>query len=249
MSDQAQRISAMRTGGKLLGKIKRQLQEFTRVGMSFAEINVEAERLIAAAGAKANFALVPKYHWATCIMHGDELCHGIPTAAKKVLDGDLLRIDVGLLYDGFHLDTSISFIVGKIDPKIERFLAVGQKALDVAIAQARPGNSVYDISYAMQSVIDGAGYGSVFQLTGHGIGKELHEDPAIPCIALRADKKNRLQVGQTLAIETMYTMGNPLLVLDDDGWTYRTKDGSLGGMIEETVLITEKGPEILTKTE
>lgn len=248
MSEQSHKIEAMRTGGKLLGKIKRQLQEFTKVGMSFAEINAEAERLIAAAGAKANFAMVPKYHWATCIMHGDELCHGIPTATKKVLDGDLLRVDVGLLYDGFHLDTSISFIVGKASPEIERFLAVGQKALDAAIAQARPGNSVYDVSYAMQSVIDGAGYGSVFQLTGHGVGRELHEDPAIPCIAIRSDKKITFTVGQTVAIETMYTMGNPMLVLDKDGWTYRTKDGSLGGMIEETVLITDGEPEILTKT-
>jgi methionyl aminopeptidase len=246
MSDPA-KIPAMREGGKKLAEIREQLVQFTQIGMSFAEIEAEAMRLITAAGAKANFAMVPGYHWATCIMKNDEVCHGIPTKEKIVNDGDLITIDVGLLNKGYHLDTTASFIVGKKDPTVVEFLAVGQKALDKAIAAAKPGHTVYDISLEMQKPVEKRGWGLVYQLTGHGIGKSLHEDPHVPCIAIRSDKRKVLSEGQTLAIEIMYTMGNPYLVVDKDGWTYRTQDGSLSGMIEETVLITKNGPEILTK--
>jgi methionyl aminopeptidase len=241
------KITAMREGGKRLGEVKHKLVAFTKLGMSFAEIEAEAQRLIKAAGAVPNFALVPRYHWATCIMKNDEVCHGIPTAEKKVNDGDLITIDVGLLYDGYNLDTTASFLVGKKNPKLVEFLEVGQKALDRSIEQAVMGNSIYDISFAMQKTAERKGYGLVYQLTGHGIGKQLHEDPMVPCIAQRRDKKEILFEGQTIAIEIMYTMGSPALILDKDGWTFRTQDKSIAGMIEETVLITKDGPEILTK--
>jgi methionyl aminopeptidase len=241
-----EKIEAMRQGGKKLRQIKKQLQDFTKVGVSFAAIEAEAQRLIKAADAIPNFALVPGYEWATCIMKNDEVCHGIPRATKKVEDGDVITIDVGLLYHKWHLDTSISFTVGNATSEAKQFLEVGRKSLKKSINKAKVGNSIYEISKAMQQVVERAGYEAVYQLTGHAIGEELHMDPTVPCIAQRSDKRNKLYEGQTLAIEIMYAAGDAELALDKDGWTYRSKDGSLTGMFEETVLITKAGPEILT---
>lgn len=239
------RIDSMRKGGKKLSQIKHGLMEFTQIGTTFEQIEAEAQRLIKSLDAVPSFSTVPGYDWATCVMKNDELCHGIPKK-KVVQDGDLISIDVGLIENGFHLDTSISFLVGNADEDKKEFLAVGKKSLNKAIAKARTGNSVYDISKAMEKVIQHHGWGVVYQLTGHGVGKELHMDPSIPCVADKGDKKKKLVEGQTIAIEIMYTKGDPYLILDKDGWTYRPEDGSLSGMFEETVLVTSKGPEVLT---
>jgi len=242
---QTQKIAAMREGGLKIRQIKKDLEAAVRVGTTFESIEAHAQKLISEAGGKPNFAMVPGYHWATCIMKNDELCHGIPKA-KRVEDGDLISIDVGMLYQGWHLDTSISFGVGKVSGEVEHFLSVGRQSLKKAIAKARSGSSIYDLSSAMQRVVERAGYSAAYQLTGHGVGKELHMDPSIPCIAQRSDKRVKVQVGETYAIEIMYAAGDATVVLDEDGWTYRTEDGSLSAMFEETVLVTVKGPEVLT---
>lgn len=242
---QEQKIASMRAGGKKMRVVKKALQEFVTVGTTFEAIEAKAQELIKAHGGVPNFALVPGYHWATCVMKNDELCHGIPKN-KVVDDGDVITIDVGMLYEGWHLDTSITFAVGSVSSEVTHFLEVGKQSLKKAIAKARVGSSVYDISSAMQRVVERAGYSAAYQLTGHGIGEELHMDPSIPCEADRADKKIKLYEGQTLAIEIMYAMGDATVVLDKDKWTYRTQDGSLSGMFEETVLVTSAGPEILT---
>lgn len=241
------KIEAMRAGGKALGKVKTALKDFTKVGTSFEEIEAEAQRLIRAAGYTPSFSTVPGYDWATCVMKNDELCHGIPKH-KYVDDGDVITIDVGLISHGYHLDTTITFAVGAVREEVTLFLERGREIVDAAIAKAKPGNSVYDISYAMEKGLKKYNYGAVTQLTGHGIGKELHMDPAIPCVAYRADKKKKLSVGQTVAIEVMYAEGSAYVVEDSDGWTYKTDDGSLSGMFEETVLITKNGPEVLTQS-
>lgn len=245
MSNDAQRIAAMTTGGAMLHRVRTALVAFTQVGTTFEAIEAEAQRLIKAEGVVPSFSTVPGYHWATCLMKNDELCHGIPKH-KVVNDGDVITIDVGLINQGYHLDTTTTFVVGKSTPEINRFLEIGRQSLKKAIAKTRAGNTVYDISRAMQKVVEEHGYGAVYQLTGHGIGKELHAFPSIPCVAQRSDKRIKLTVGMTVAVEIMYTAGAPDLVVDKDGWTYRTADGSLGGMFEETVLITERGPVILT---
>lgn len=237
---------AMRAGGKHLGQVKHQLATFTQVGMTFAELEAEAQRLIRAAGAKPSFSTVKGYDWATCIMKNDELCHGIPAASKIVNDGDVITIDVGLLWDGYHLDTTTTFIAGTSTPQKEHFLAVGKKSLAKAIEKAVVGNSVFDISFAMQKVVERSGFSCVYQLCGHGISTQLHEKPDIPCLAQRSDKRELLYDGQTIAVEIMYAAGNAHLVLDKDGWTYRTMDGSLSGMFEETVIVGKNGAEILT---
>ncbi len=239
------KIEHMRKGGSALGSIKGSLQRFVTIGMQFEEIEAEAQRLISAAGYVPSFSTVPGYHWATCIMKNDEMCHGIPKG-KVVEAGDVLTIDLGLISNGFHLDTTITFAVGEVPESTQLFLERGQQILKDAIAKAKVGNSVYDVSIAMEQGLQKYGYGVVYQLTGHGIGKELHMDPAIPCFSQRSDKKRRFTEGQTVAIEVMYTAGNPRLIVDSDGWTYRTADGSLAGMFEETVLITKNGPVVMT---
>ncbi len=245
MPDSSSKISAMRSGGKLLRAVKKQLKQSVVVGAHFEEIESLAQRLIREVGATPNFSTVPGYDWATCIMRNDELCHGIPKG-KTVEDGDIITIDVGLLYQGFHLDTSLTFGVGEVSGQAQHFLSVGKQSLTKAINKAKVGTSVYDVSKAMQRVVESEGYGAVYQLTGHGIGTQLHMEPSIPCVAQRRDKKVAFVEGQTVAIEIMYTAGDPKVVVDDDGWTYRTADGSLSGMFEETVLVTKTGPEVLT---
>lgn len=240
------RIEAMKIGGAALVPIKRALVEFSQVGVTFIEIENYATSLIVEAGMKPSFSTVPGYHWSTCIMKNDALCHGIPNQ-QKINDGDIITIDIGLINEGFHLDTTISFGVGAISTKHRRFLDVGQHALNKAISFARVGQSVYQISRAMEKILLEENYGVVYQLTGHGVGKELHMDPTIPCVANPDDRSVLVQEGQTLAIEVMYAMGNPHLTVDPDGWTFRTKDGSVTAMFEETVLVTVDGPQILTK--
>ena len=247
MSEIETKIQNMRKGGKALGKIKKELASFTKAGVSFQEIENKAQNLIKDAGFKPSFSTVKGYSWATCIMKNDELCHGIPEG-KVVDDGDLMTIDVGLMSGGYHLDTTISFSVGKIPGDVEKFLSDGKNILKKAIKKAKLGQSVYDVSSVMESELNKKGYSAVYQLIGHGIGKELHMKPDIPCVTYNHLKRDKFSEGQTVAIEVMYTMGKPELIEDSDGWTYKTADGSLSAMFEETVLITKKGPEVLTKS-
>ncbi len=239
------KIKSMREGGKILGRIKKQLAVFSKPGVSFEAIEAEAQRLIKEAGMVPSFSTVPGYHWATCIMKNDSVCHGIPQH-QVVENGDVITIDIGLINNKFHLDTTITFPVGEVSSEIIEFLNAGKKSLEKAIQSARVGNSVYDISRAMEKPLKRKGYGVVYQLTGHGVGEELHMEPSIPCVPDKTDRNIKLYLGQTIAIENMYAMGNATLKEASDGWTYKTIDGSISGMFEETVLITEKGPEILT---
>jgi len=241
------KTAAMREGGRALGKIKDQLRLMTRPGVTFEEIEAAAQQLIAEAGMKPSFSTVPDYDWATCIMKNNELCHGIPRG-KTVEIGDLITIDVGLINRGFHLDTTISFAVEPATPLVHEFLERGEKLLNKAIAEVRPLGSIYDISYQMDKGLKKYGYGAVYQLTGHGIGERLHMEPEVPVVARRSDKRRKLKIGDTIAVEIMYTLGDPRVEEADDGWTFVTADGKLSAMFEETVLVTSKGHEILTKS-
>lgn len=240
------RITAMKRGGLALAKVKQELREYTQPGITFAQIEAHATKLIAAAGMKPSFSTVPGYHWTTCVMKNDALCHGIP-GKQIVEDGDIITIDVGLICDGFHLDTTISFGVGTLPKKLQRFLETGQRSLNRAIELVRAGQSVYQLSRAMEKTLLEENLGAVYQLTGHGVGEELHMEPTIPCVANPDDKFVKLTAGQTIAVEVMYTMGDPTVVVADDDWTFCTKDGSLSAMFEETVLVEPSGFQVLTK--
>ncbi len=242
------RIKAMREGGQVLAQIRDSLVDWVEPGMSFSQIEAKATELIKKAGMKPSFSTVPGYHWTTCVMKNDELCHGIPKKNRKIKPSDLVTVDLGLINQGYHLDTTVSFQVEPKTPQIQEFLAVGRKALKKAINKVKAGASVYQVSQAMERVLTRHGLGVVYQLTGHGVGEELHMDPVIPCVATPDSKRDILSEGQTIAVEVMYTQGEPHLELAEDGWTYKTVDGSLSAMFEETVLVTKKGYEILTKS-
>lgn len=244
-----EKTAIMREGGQKLARVKQGLVEFANPGVSFEAIEALAQKLINQEDSTPSFSTVPGYDWATCITKNEGCCHGVPRD-KKVEIGDVLTIDVGLVYQGYHVDTTTTFFVGEtsnIPSSIETFLKVGNQVLEDAIAKARVGNNIYDISLVIQEGLREAGFSPVYQLTGHAIGRALHEDPQVPCIAYKSDKKHKLFEGQTLAIEVMYAEGDAQLVLGSDGWTYETKDKSLTGMLEDTVLVTSRQPEILTR--
>lgn len=238
-------LEAMRQGGQVLGQIRDSLVLWTNVGTSFAEIEAEAQRQIKAAGMKPSFSTVPGYHWATCIMKNAALCHGIPNETV-VADGDIITIDLGLINQGYHLDTTVTFGVGSITGEQQQFLEIGKAALRKAIARAKTGNTVYDIGSTIEKYLVKHECSAVYQLTGHGIGTELHMEPNIPCVGIGSDQLITLTKDQTIAVEVMYTAGEPHVTLAKDGWTYTTADGSLSGMFEETVLVTDRGGVVLT---
>lgn len=236
----------MTEGGARIGAIKSQLMQAVKAGVTPLEIDKLCEELILKGGDRPNFKMVPDYYHSTCINTNAGIVHGIPNKVP-FKPGDVVKVDMGLYHDGFHLDTAFTMQVPPLDNSTTEFLKVGERALKNAIAVAFPGNSIYDISVAIQDTVESAGYKAIRDLTGHGVGKELHMEPYIPCFADRSSKKHIIHPNQTLAIEVMYAKGDYHLVEDPDGWTLSTQDGSITGMFEESVYISEEGPIILTK--
>jgi methionyl aminopeptidase len=239
-------IEIMRQGGTKLHEIKMELVKRIKGGVRASEIEELAVSLIKHCGGKPSFMMVPGYHWATCINVNCGVVHGIPTSDVIFRKGDIVSIDIGLLYQGFNTDTSISVGIN-LDSEKERFIKTGQDTIAKVIKEVKIGNYIYDISYMISNVIEKAGYSPIRDLVGHGVGKNLHEDPAIPCI-IRGPRLStvKIQEGMTLAIEIMYTRGAPDLVKAKDGWTIATRDGKISALFEETVAVTRHGPLILT---
>lgn len=241
------KIKAMTEGGKRLIHVRKQLVEMLKPGLRLVDIDQKAEILLLETGGEPAFKRVPKYHWSTCININDGVVHGIPNK-YKIKSGDLVSIDVGLFYQGYYTDTSITVPVGPINSEIKHFLKTGKKALKNAINETKLGNHIGHISQAIQKTITDAGYHVSHQLTGHGIGKELHENPRVPGdIKGNPLKTPALKLNQTLALEVIYTLGSPELITKQDGWTISTQDGKIAGLFEETVAVTESGPVVLTK--
>ncbi|QQS38950.1 type I methionyl aminopeptidase [Candidatus Woesebacteria bacterium] len=242
-----QEIKLMQEGGKLLAGVKNTLAECVSVGVSAWEIEEKARELIKKTGGEPSFMRVPGYHWATCINVNEGIVHGIPKKEVIFKKGDVVSVDVGLYYKGFHTDTSVSKGLG-VDNTTKEFLLAGEKALDKAIGMAIPGNHVSDISRALQSTIEGAGYSPVRSLVGHGVGRELHEDPQIPCYVVgRSYRDEELLEGLVIAIEIMYAFGSYEIKLMPDKWTISTQDGTISALYEETVAVTKNGPLVLTR--
>lgn len=239
------KLQAMTEGGKRLGWIKRKLAEATKVGVTPLEIDSLAEKLIKEQGDRPSFQMVHGYKHSLCVNINAGMVHGIPNTTP-FKPGDVVKLDMGLFHEGYHLDTAITVQIEPHTKPVDKFLNVSQKALSSAIFMAMPGNTVYDIGEAMQSVVEAGGYNVVRDLTGHGIGRQLHMDPFIPCYADKRYKKFVLAVDQTIAVEAMVTMGDWHLVEEEDGWTISTQDGSITSMFEETLYLTSEGPIILT---
>lgn len=248
MEKNKDKISAMVEAGRIIGRVKGELRKFVKPGMSLAKIDNRARELIEAAGAETNFDLEPGYKWATCVNVNTGIVHGIPHPDVYLVEGDLLKIDTGCKLRGWNVDTAMCMVVGEDMEKRGQLVERGYRILERAIETARAGKTIYDISLAMERGIMKYGYDPVFQLVGHGIGREMHEDPQIPCIAQKNDRRFRLEAGAGLAIEVMFAEGDAFLKLADDGWTYETKDGSMSVLVEETMIVQESGaPLVVTR--
>jgi len=223
--------------GSIMADIKSQLIAAIKPGLSSMDIENLTVNLIKKNNCRVSFSTVDGYDFATCININSGLVHGIPSKEVIFRPGDVVTIDTGLVYHHHHVDNAFTIQIPPQDQPTTDFIHTGQQAVKAAIKQARPGRSIYDISLALQQTIESAGYSVSRELTGHGIGKKLHQPPNIPCYANPALKEIKIVPDQTLAIEIMYAQGNPRIKLADDGWTYETIDGSLSGMWEETVYI------------
>lgn len=244
----AEELEVMREGGKITAAVLKKVLEAARPGIALSELEKLANDEILSRGGEPAFKRVRDYGFATCLSINEGVVHGLPTD-RKLVGGELLSVDLGTFYKGFNTDSSWMMYIGdqkKMSKSKIEFLKVGERALKGAIDQARVGKKVVDISRAMQKVIERGGYSPVDSLVGHGIGEKLHEDPEIPCLVLR-NYSPELAVGMTLAIEVIYTEGSPELKVEEDGWTVSTSDGSLSGLFEHTVAVTDEGPIILTK--
>ena len=240
-------IKIMARGGEKLGRVKNALREAVKEGVRASDIEGLADRLIKKEGAEASFKEVSGYHWATCINVNEGLVHGIPGSGVVFKKGDIVSVDVGLYYKGFHTDTSFSVGLG-VDPDSRKFLNAGQEALNKAISKAKAGNHIFDISEAIQDVVEGSGYSTVKALVGHGVGRELHEDPQIPCfVPGKITDSPEIKKGMALAIEVMYARGSDKVEVLSDGWTIAMRDGKISGLFEETVVVTKGGTKVLTR--
>lgn len=242
-----QDLEIMARGGEKLARVKKEIVQNIKPGVSALAIEELATMLIKKAGGKPSFKMVPKYNWSTCVNINKGVVHGIPKKEIIFKEGDVVSMDVGLYYRGFHTDTADSVLLGG-DGERERFLKAGRRALEGAIAAARVGNKIGDLSEAIEGEIRKDGYEPVRLLTGHGVGKQLHEDPRIPCLVMgTADEKVRIVEGMALAIEVMYSAGTGELKMEDDGWTISTKDGKMAALFEETVAIGASGSKVITR--
>ena len=241
-------IELMRHAGQLLGQTLKQLEEAVRPGMSTWELNQIGEEIIRGYGCIPSFLNYNGYPASICISLNDEVVHGIPRKDFIIQEGDIVSMDAGLIYQGYHADAARTVGVGEITENARKLIEVTRQSFFEGIRQAKQGNHLYDISGAIGDYAESFGYGVVRDLVGHGIGKNLHEDPQIPNFRQRR-RGLKLQAGMTLAIEPMVNEGSPDVCWADDDWTVMTEDCSLSAHYENTVLITDGEPEILTLAE
>lgn len=237
-------IEYMRKGGKILAKILSTLKLHSNIGVSEIELDKIAMDLCKSYSVTPAFLGYKGFPKSLCISINDKIVHGIPSE-YKIKDGDVVSLDYGVIYKGLYTDAAISFQVGEKNDKISDFLDTVKKSRDEGIKVARAGNFVGDISNAMEIPVNQKGYSVVKELAGHGIGYKLHEDPFI----LGYGKKKtglKLVKNMTIAIESMINMGKSDITEEADGWTIRSKDHSISGHFEHTLLVTDSKPEILT---
>lgn len=240
-------IDIMEKGGHILSEVLWEVIAAIEPGISEIELDQMAEELILKKGGKPGFKMVPGYKHTICISTNDTIVHGIP-GEYKISEGDVVGIDCGVFLEGFHTDMSETIRVkSQNNTEIDHFLETGEKALSLAIEKAVLGNRIGHISKIIQETVESQGYSVVRSLIGHGVGRELHEDPEIPgFLDKRIEETPMLKTGMTLAIEVIYNIGTSEVMYAEDGWTIKTADGSISGLFERSIAITEKGTEVLT---
>lgn len=241
----AREIELMRESCRILSEVHERLGEFIKPGISTWEIDELGEKLIRSYDCIPNFLHYNGYPASVCVSVNDEVVHGIPSKKRILKEGDIVSLDAGLIYKGYHSDAARTYPVGNISEEAKKLIEVTRQSFFEGIKFAKAGNHLYDISNAIDAYVSGFGYGIVRDLVGHGIGTSLHEEPQIP--NFRQWRRGiKLQPGMTLAIEPMINMGGYDVAWLDDDWTVVTTDGSLSAHYENTVLITDGEPEVLT---
>ena len=238
-------IQLMRESCKILAKVHEELGKAIKPGISTKEIDILAEKLIRSYDCIPNFLNYNGYPASVCVSVNEEVVHGIPTKQRILKDGDIVSLDCGCIYKGYHSDAARTYAVGAVSKEVQQLMDVTKQSFFEGIKMAKAGNHLYDISNAIDDYVSQFGYGIVKDLVGHGIGTSLHEDPQIP--NFRQKRKGLLlQPGMTLAIEPMINMGTWEVEFLDDDWTVVSRDGLPSAHYENTILITDGEPEILT---
>jgi methionyl aminopeptidase len=240
-------VAQMRRAGRVAAEALREVSRAAAPGVTTGALDRLAETVIRDHGGVPSFKGYRGYPASICTSIDDEVVHGIP-GPRALREGEILSIDLGVRLGGFHADVAVTVPVGEVPPEVHRLIATTRAALDAGVAAARPGATLGDVSWAIQSLVEAAGFSVVRDFAGHGVGRALHEDPQVPNVG-HPGTGPTLRVGMTLAVEPMVNMGGPDVVMDDDGWTVRTRDHSLSAHAEHTVAITAAGPEVLTGLE
>jgi methionyl aminopeptidase len=238
-------IGLMRQAGQILAETRRMLEPFIRPGITTGELERRAEQSIRERGGTPSFKGYQGYPKSICTSINEVVVHGIPSNRRTLKSGDILSLDIGVTYKGYHADSAMTYPVGRVEPAIKRLLDVALESLYQGLEMAKPGNHVSDISHAIASFIEPYGYGVVEEFTGHGIGRELHEDPYVPNFG-PPHQGPLLKPGMTLCIEPMVNLGTKEVDILTDNWTTVTLDRKPSAHYEHMIVITETGYEILT---
>lgn len=239
-------IRLMRDAGKILAEVHEQLKEIILPGITTLDIDRKGEELIRKAGCIPSFKGYEGYPAAVCVSVNDEVVHGIPSSEHRLFEGNIVSLDTGVIYRGYQSDAARTYGVGEIDAEAQRLIDVTRESFFQGIQFAREGKRLYDISAAIQKYVEKNGFSVVRDLVGHGIGKEMHEEPEIPNFKPFLSRGIRLRAGMTLAIEPMVNAGSRDVWMLEDDWTIVTRDGANSAHYENTILVTQGSPEILS---
>jgi methionyl aminopeptidase len=243
----ANELALMREAGRIVAEVLARVQETVTAGMTTADLEAIADEIIVGKyGAVPSFKGYRGFPGSVCSSINEEIVHGIP-GQRALREGDIVSVDVGVIHEGYHGDAAVTVAVGKIDAESERLMAVTAEALRIGIEAAQPGKWTSEISKAIQDYVEGQGFSVVREYTGHGIGRNMHEDPQIPNYYDRRMGRVRLRPGMTFALEPMVNAGGWRTRVLDDSWTVVTADGKRSAHFEHTVAVTMNGPEILTR--
>lgn len=238
-------IELMRQAGLILAQTRLELERHLKIGISTHELDEIAEKFIINAGATPSFKNYQGFPKSICISVNEEVIHGIPSKKTILKDGDIISIDLGVEYKGYHADSAWTYPIGNVDPKVLKLMKVTEESLYAGLEKAKPGNRVSDISHAIESYVKPFGYGIVQEFTGHGIGRSLHEDPMVPNYG-EPGHGPLLSEGMTICIEPMLNLGTEKVKILSDEWTVVTIDKLPSAHFEHMIVITKNGYEILT---
>lgn len=239
-------VGKIASASRIVAESLEALKEYIKPGMTTQELDMFVEKKIREKGGVPAFKGYRNFPATLCISINDEVVHGIPSVDRVIQAGDIVGLDLGAIYDGFYGDSAITIAIGEVSHEAKRLIQVTEGSLQAGIDHAREGNRLSDISHAVQSHVEKAGYTVVTDFVGHGIGRSLHEEPQVPNFG-PPGRGPRLREGMVLAIEPMVNMGKSEVRVLEDRWTAVTADGSLSAHFEHTVAITKEGPVILSK--